>query len=404
MTSDRGALPPRWIFYGVVIALFVYAWSSVNIYLPVLPELQKVFGTTDHLIRLTVSIFLVGYSVAQLFWGPVSDRFGRRPTLLIGLAVSAVGAAMAGVASDIYVFIAARFVEALGLGVASVLGRSIVTDALEQAELAVVLSYAAIMAAVVPAIAPIAGGYLNFFFSWHSIFFFLALCATTLFVCFWRLIPETNLNKIETLHPHHVARGYLEILRHRRYVGYVSLYGVTFGSVFGYYAAAPFIFTVELGYETRHYGFLLIGNAACYILGATVARLCVPKVGVDRTILFAMATIVGTAVLILALDLVTTMNTFSVLLPMCLFIFASGLVTPAANAGALTLFRERAGTSAAIIGFSTALGGAAFNAALSDVHISRLWQLAAYVAGAAIVCSAIYILMVHKRRSDEPGD
>ena len=110
-TSDQ---TPRAIIYSFAIALFVYGWLSVNIYLPILPKLESVFDTTAATVRLTVTVFLAGFSIAQLIWGPLSDRFGRKPILLSGLAVSVLGAIAAALANgDDILFTAADGVTKL---------------------------------------------------------------------------------------------------------------------------------------------------------------------------------------------------------------------------------------------------------------------------------------------------
>jgi DHA1 family bicyclomycin/chloramphenicol resistance-like MFS transporter len=110
------------------IALFVYGWLSVNIYLPILPRLEEVFQIGGQTAKLTVTVFLLGFGFSQLIWGPVSDRFGRKPVLLAGLTISVIGAVLSGLAPTIGLFMAARFAEALGLGVGPVLGRAVLSD------------------------------------------------------------------------------------------------------------------------------------------------------------------------------------------------------------------------------------------------------------------------------------
>jgi len=256
--QDAGTETPRQVFYSIAVSVFVYGWMSVNIYLPVLPQLEHVFDTTTTTARLTVTIFLIGFAFTQLVWGPLSDRFGRKPTLLTGLAISVAGAALAAVSNDIYVFAAARFLESIGLGVGPVVGRAVLTDVFDRAHVAIAMAYTAIVVAVVPAIAPIVGGYLDLFLSWRGIFVFLALYGTTLvLVCSLRL-PETNKNPQSEVDAVHVISEIREILSEPRYLGYVLVYGIAFGGLVGYYAAAPFIFVGDLGYSAHVYGYLLI--------------------------------------------------------------------------------------------------------------------------------------------------
>jgi len=393
----------RQVVYGITSGLFVYGWLSVNIYLPILPQLEAALGTTATAARLTVTIFLVGFACTQLIWGPLSDRFGRKPVLLTGLAISVTGAIVAGLSTNTYVFAAARLLEAIGLGVGPVLARSVLTDALDRAHVAIAMSYVATVVAIVPAVAPIVGGYIDLLLSWRGIFFFLALYGSTILVLCTLRLPETNRSLQTDLSAARVIAELREILSEPRYVGYVSVYGIAFGSLVGYYAAAPFIFVRDLDYSAHAYGYLLIFNVTCYVLGVSASRLAVPKVGTDLPILYAMIAYALAIAAFAALDLFTTMSTLSVLIPMSVFIFGTGLVSPAANTGAMTLFRDKAGAATSLVGFSIALGGAIFSGALATVHITRLVELGAYVGVSAMLTFAVYMLLIRRRHAPDTG-
>ncbi|MEP3278695.1 MAG: multidrug effflux MFS transporter [Stappiaceae bacterium] len=400
--SDDVKVPARegqvgLFIYCLAIFLFVYSWLSVNIYLPILPELENILGTSPNIAQLTVTGFLIGFSFSQLIWGPLSDRFGRRPILIAGLAISMTGAALTGFTSDITMFFAARLLESIGAGVAPVLARSILSDSLERPQVAVVMAYAAMTVALVPAVAPIIGGYLDLLMSWRSIFFFLAFVGMTLFFsCLFRL-EETNKNKVASLRMGAAITGYATILCNRRFLGYLFAYSLAFGSLIGYYSEASFLFVTDLNYKPHQYGFLLIFNAACYVAGSFVSRMLVPRIGSDRVILLAIAAFIIAASVFFIFDVLIEMSTFSVLFPACIFIFGCALVSPASNAGAMTIFRDKAGASTAVIGFSTATGGALFNAGVSTLHFSALWELGVYVAVVALLSILSFGLLLRSK-------
>ncbi|MEO8440621.1 MAG: multidrug effflux MFS transporter [Spartobacteria bacterium] len=389
--------PSTGFFYGLTVALFFYGWLSVNIYLPILPKLEEIFDTTSQMARLTVTAYLLGFSVAQLVLGTLSDRFGRRPIIILGLALATIGAVLTALTSDIYSFTAARFLESVGLGVAPVLSRSILTDSLDRPHIAIAISYAVMASALTPAVAPIVGGYLDLFLSWRSIFFFLALygCVLTTWI-FFRL-PETNKDRTPELRPSRVLSEYLAMLRTRQYSGYLISYGIAFGGLIGYYAAAPYLFIKVLGYRPHEYGYLLLINAAFYIFGVWTGKTIVVRSGSKRPIAFAILAYLIASLVFVVMDSFTDMSAVTILIPMCVFIFGSGLVSPAANSGAMSIFKTKAGASTAIIGFSIAIGGAFFNTGLSTVHISRLWELGTYVAIIALASAANYFINLQEK-------
>jgi DHA1 family bicyclomycin/chloramphenicol resistance-like MFS transporter len=393
----------RSFFYTVAVALFVYGWVSVNIYLPVLPQLEKILEIGRSTASLTVTVFLIGFSVTQLVWGPLSDRFGRKPVLLCGLAISVAGAVLTASANNIEIFMAARILESVGIGVAPVLARSVLTDSLDRDHVSTAMAVTAVVVALVPAVAPIIGGYLDLLWSWRSIFFFVAAYGAVLVTtCAFRL-PETIHSRNPDLKAADVVGEYREMLSHREYLGYIGSYAIAFGTLIGYYAAAPYIFVRTLGYTPHEYGYLLLLNVGFYVLGASVARILVPKVGTIRPIVFAMIAFATTSIIFVALELFTTLSTLSVLLPMCIFIFGSGLVSPAANTGAMTLFRDKAGASSAVVGFSIAVGGAVFSGAVSAFHITRLVELGTYVGVSTLLCIATYLTCLRKPIGPAPA-
>jgi MFS transporter, DHA1 family, multidrug resistance protein len=259
------------------------------------------------------------------------------------------------------------------------------------------MAYVAIVVAVIPAIAPVFGGYINLLVSWRGIFFFLALVGTCLLTVSAMRLPETLAEKNPDLTASGVLGEYLELLGNRRYLGYICVYAVAFGTTIGYYAAAPYIFIRLLDYPPHEYGYLLFFNAFCYVLGATAARLLVPRLGTDRVIQLAIMVFTAAFSLTVALDFYTHISATSVLVPMSIFIFGSGVVSPAANAGAMAIFRDRAGASTAVIGFSIAIGGAIFSGALSAHHIASLGELVAYLGVSTLASIALYLALLRRR-------
>jgi MFS transporter, DHA1 family, multidrug resistance protein len=392
--ASRGMSEP--FLYGIAAALIVYGWLSVNIYLPILPELEEILETTSQTAKLTVTIFLLGFALSQLVWGPLSDRFGRKPVLLAGIAVSIAGVMLAASTTNVYLFMAARFLESLGIGACPVMARSILADTLDRAHVAAAMSYVVSVVALVPALAVILGGYLYLLSSWRSVFFFIALYGAGLWLLSRLRLQETAVRSGTAPTASEVAHSYLSMLKDGRYFAYVFTYCIAYGSVVGYYASSPYIFVAELHYKSHEYGYLLLVNATCYVLGALSSRVIIAKLGTSRPLPMSLIVYGLSVTLFLIFELYSTMSALGVLVPMSVFAFGSGLVSPAANAGALTMFKGSTGASAAIIGCSITLGGAVATGILSHVDITRLWQLALYAGLAALINLATYLIFLRR--------
>jgi DHA1 family bicyclomycin/chloramphenicol resistance-like MFS transporter len=367
--------------YGLAAALIVYGWLSVNIYLPILPELEEILKTTSQTAKLTVTIFLLGFALSQLVWGPLSDRYGRKAVLLAGIAISVAGVLLAASTTNVYLFMAARFLESLGIGACPVMARSILADTLDRAHVATAMVYVVSVVALVPALAAILGGYLYLLSSWRSVFFFVALYGVGLWLLSRLRLQETAIPSSMNLAASEVAHSYFSMLKDGRYFAYVFMYC---------------IFVTELDYTSHEYGYLLLVNAVCYVLGASSSRFVMAKLGTTRPLSMSLVVYGLSVMLFFAFELHSTMSALGVLVPMSVFAFGSGLVSPAANAGALTMFKGSTGASAAIIGCAITLGGAVATGILAHVDITRLWQLALYVGLAALINLATYLIFLRK--------
>jgi DHA1 family bicyclomycin/chloramphenicol resistance-like MFS transporter len=387
--------------YGLAAALIVYGWLSVNIYLPILPELEEILETTSQTAKLTVTIFLLGFALSQLVWGPLSDRYGRKAVLLAGIAISVAGVLLAASTTNVYLFMAARFLESLGIGACPVMARSILADTLDRAHVATAMVYVVSVVALVPALAAILGGYLYLLSSWRSVFFFVALYGVGLWLLSRLRLQETAIPSSMNLAASEVAHSYFSMLKDGRYFAYVFMYCIAYGSVIGYYAISPYIFVTELDYTSHEYGYLLLVNAVCYVLGASSSRFVMAKLGTTRPLSISLVVYGLSVMLFFAFELHSTMSALGVLVPMSVFAFGSGLVSPAANAGALTMFKGSTGASAAIIGCAITLGGAVATGILAHVDITRLWQLALYVGLAALINLATYLVFLRRPPGQE---
>jgi hypothetical protein len=209
-------------------------------------------------------------------------------------------------------------------------------------------------------------------------------------------LKETLATRIATLRIGETLRGDAAMLGNLQYSAYLLVYGIAFGSLLGYYATTPYLFTRELGFASYQYGYLLIFNVVFYVAGAQCSRLATRRWGIERPLMLAMLAYARSTALFLVVELFAELDTLSVLIPMSVFIFGAGLVSPAANAGAMTIFREHAGAATAFVGFAVVIGSAVFSGALAHVDIRHLWQLGTYVGTITVVSSAITVAILRK--------
>ncbi len=392
----QATLKKHFFIRVLVIALFLYAWVSVNIYLPALPQLVTYFHASSHALKLSIVLFLGGYAFSQLIWGPLSEKHGRRKMLIAGISITTLGVLITMLSLNVVMFNMGRLIEALGLGCASVLGRAILVDTLDSTELLKTMSSATIAVNLMPAIAPILGGNLLYIAGWRSIFLFLLIYSIILLFFFVSRLPETHQHIKKELQASEMLMHYRELIKNRRFMGYVLIYMFGVGAMIGYYALAPFLFIQTLHISAHVYGYLGLITVATYLLGALVCRLVAPKWGIDKTIFLSVTILLLAAAFIIVISLFYTISVFSVLIPMSIYTFSAGILSPNANTGAMNESAYHSGAGGAILMFCLYGGASLFSSIATSLPLTSLMPLGIYIATVAVCAFSAFWIFLYK--------
>ena len=324
---------------------------SMHILLPSMPGMQRIFATEFATVQLTLTLYLVGFAVAQLAYGPLSDRFGRRPVLLAGLALYLAGSLICLLAPAIEVLIAGRVVQAVGGCSGLVLGRAIVRDVYGRERAASMLAYVTMAMVVAPMLSPTIGGYLEVWFGWWAIFAFLFAAGILVMIATALFLPETRGTASEMTGPLEMARSFGHLLRLRAFLGYAFHLAFATGVWMSFVGAAPYVTIELLGRSPNEYGLYFIGVSAMYAAGNFTAGRISQRVGSDRMITIGVwVAIAGTAILggVVAMGALTPFNLFW---PVAVVSFGQGLSIPNAMAGAVSVDPRRIGAASGLTGF-----------------------------------------------------
>ncbi|MFT8244004.1 multidrug effflux MFS transporter [Roseomonas sp. BN140053] len=360
--------PPLWL----LVLMTFCGTLAMHIFVPALPQAGRDLGASTGAMQLTISLYLIGLAAGQLVYGPVSDRFGRRPVLFAGLALYTAAGLLAAVAPGPGWLVATRLLQALGGCAGLALGRAIVRDTAGPTAAAGRLALLNLMVTVGPGLAPSLGGALSETLGWRSIFWGLAaLGATTIALSAWRL-PETG-RRAAGGSAASLLRDYGQLLRSRAFAGYVVGGGCATTSMYAFMAASPFIFVEQLHrpvHEVGVYYLVLIGGVT---LGSVIANRLVARVGIERLLLRATLLGVGGAVLFLLAVLSGHLSVPLTLAPLLLFTVGCGVSSPLALTKAVGVNPKVIGSAAGLYGFGqmaigalcTALAGVGGNPALA---------------------------------------
>jgi len=388
--SPRGIRVPLWL-----LALLAFSGTlAMHIFVPALPRAGADLGAGTGAMQMTISVYIFGLAVGQLVYGPLSDRFGRRPVLMGGLVIYLLAGIACGLAPGIHPLIVARLFQALGGCAGLVLARAIVRDTSPPAETARRLALMNLMITVGPGVAPMIGGAMAETLGWRSIF--VALCGLGIanMVFTWRLLPETGKPGAHSVAA--LARSYGHLLRSPAFLGYAVGGGCATTSMYAFIAAAPFVFVDQLhrpSYEVGIYLAILIGGVW---IGSMVASRLIGRVPMGRLLVLAnLVSVVAIMILLMAV----LAGEFGVALTVAmLFVFTVGVgvAAPAALTQAVSVNPLVIGSASGLYGF-TQMAVGALCTALAGIGGNPVLAATLVLTGAGIVAQASFWIAVRRR-------
>ncbi len=332
---------------------------ALNIFLPSLPNMADYFDVPYRTMQLSVALYLAVNAVLQILVGPISDKFGRRPVILTGVAIFIVASIGCALAQTAFVFLVFRMVQA-AIVVAMVLSRAVVRDMVPQNQAASMIGYVTMGMAVVPMVGPMLGGMLEQALGWQANFWVLAVLGAVIFWLTWADLGETAKGSGLTLAQQ--FREYPVLCASPRFWGYAGASALSSGAFFAYLGGAPYVGDHVFGLAPHEIGFYFGAPAVGYFAGNFLSGRYSQQVGVNRMVYWGtLANAVGIA-LNLALFYAGFGSAISFFGLMMLMGLGNGMTIPNATAGALSVRPELAGTASGLAGALMIGGGAALSA------------------------------------------
>ncbi|KTD74616.1 multidrug effflux MFS transporter [Legionella waltersii] len=334
---------------GIIFLIIILMQTTTDQYLPSLPEITQFFKSTEAVIQLSLTFFMLGLGFSHLFYGPVSDRVGRKPPLMYGIGISIIGSLICYASPSTELLILGRFLQGFGIGACNSVGRSLARDLFTDKVLAKVGSYVGIISLLIMAASPILGGFIQEQAGWRSNFLFLVLFGLFVWVIAAFALPETNkqLNPQAT-HLRVMWKNYIQLLSNGVFLGYTLSACFAFAGLVAYFTIAPFLFQDIQGLSPLQFGRLSLFIAGAICLSGVINSVLVMHKGIAfMTRLGASLMIVGG--LWLLVDATFHWDqVFGVMIPMSLFSMGAGFTFINAFAGAFHPFPEIAGTVGAL--------------------------------------------------------
>lgn len=388
----------------LLTGLVAFGPLSTDLYLPALPGLVDALETDVASVQLTLSVFLAGFAVSQLLYGPLSDRFGRRPLLIAGVTVFTLASIACALAPTIEALIAARFVQALGACCGPVLARAVVRDVYGRERAASVLAYMSMAMALAPAIGPVLGGVITGAVGWRANFWLLVGFGVIIWIAVVALLAETNAHRDpRATDPTQLLRNYGTLLRHRAYVGYLLVLACAYSIIFTFISGSSYVFIETLGLSPVGYGLCFSAIVVGYMTGTLMTGRLTQRVGLDRLLGLGVGVAGVGAAAMLACALAGLLSVVTIVGPFALVMVGVGLIMPNAMAGAIGPFPRMAGAASALMGFCQMGLAALVGIVVGAAADGSARPMAISVSLMAVGAAAAFTLLVRARRDSPAG-
>ena len=369
-----------------------------DLYLPSLPNMAKSLSVDTNWIQFTIAIYMAGFSLSQLVYGPWSDAIGRRCPLLIGLSINLIGGLICWLSPNIYLLFLGRFIQGLGVGAGYSLARPILRDLFEKELLAVYNSYLAVATVVILTTAPILGGYIQQYAGWRYNFLFLSLYGFLILYLVYLKTPETSkFHHKDNLKIKIILMNTRILLKSPVFLRFSLCPLLTYAGILAWLTEAPIVLQEKVGLNPVQFGWIYIFSGIGFAMGGFLNMKFVTRFGIDRMMNLGFLSQLGAGLLMLCFYLLGYINTEVIVVPILLFMMGSSLVFPNSSAGALTPFPRIAGTAGALFGFMQTLGGAASSSVVALVHEKS--QLPIAMVFIVTTLFSIMIFFIFKPRS-----
>jgi DHA1 family bicyclomycin/chloramphenicol resistance-like MFS transporter len=400
--ADKLWRAPRWALAFLLAVLGMLGPFSIDTYIPAFAGIARALDATPVQMQQTLSAYLFGFAFMNLFHGALSDSFGRRPVVLVGIAMFTLASLGCALSQSIGQLVFFRGLQGLSTGAGIVVSRAVIRDMFPPAQAQKVMSQVTIYFGVAPAVAPIVGGWLFVHLGWHSVFWFLTGVGVVLWLANFRLLPETlHFTQRQPFNARNLMRGYWELGANPRFRLLALASGVPFNGMFLYVLSAPAFLGDHLGLEPQQFFWFFVLTIGGIMGGAWASGRVAGRISPRRQIRYGFTIMVVVSLANVAANFLATPNAAWALIPVAIFAFGWALMVPVVTLLVLDMFPERRGLASSLqaVIASTANGVVAGAVAPLVMHSA----LALALTSIAFMCVGLFAWIFVQRRWPQTG-
>jgi len=375
-----------------IIALLIASLAQVmaDLYLPILPAMQQALRTTPHAVQFSIAAYIWGYAVSQLFYGPLSDAYGRKPIMLLGLTITAIGSWVCFSADHMSWLILGRCLQGAGAGAGLAISRAILRDLFHGPALIKAISYFAIANVAIMTSAPVVGALLQVWFGWHANFTFLLAYSIFIWLLVLLFLPETNAhydsNKIKMSY---LKSAVKQLFADHKYIYYVLNTFCTYAVVLVWITMSSMLLIKYRHMLPLHYSFVMLGVGAVCAMASRLNPILIKYFSANKVILTGAFIMLSAGLLLVLFN--SYQSIWFVIIPIYILIAGTSIVFPNSIASALSPFQKIVGTAAAILGFLQIGGGAIASSIVSAYAMHTALAMGLFICLLSLCCIGLSI-------------